>query len=40
MDSQTEHKTAVMEEDHHASVNYLQDDWAEWLLLAEFAANN
>ena len=23
-----------------AHVNYLQDDWAKWLHLAEFAANN
>ena len=21
-------------------MNYLQDDWAEWLLIAKFASNN
>jgi hypothetical protein len=31
---------AVMEQYLRAHVNYLQDDWAEWLPLAEFAANN
>jgi hypothetical protein len=31
---------AVMEQYLRAHVNYLQDDWAEWLPVAEFAANN
>jgi hypothetical protein len=29
-----------MEQYLWAHVNYLQDDWAEWLPLAELAANN
>jgi transposase InsO family protein len=40
MDGQTERMNAVMEQYLGAHVNYLQDDWAEWLPLAEFAANN
>jgi transposase InsO family protein len=39
-DGQTERMNAVMEQYLRAHVNYLQDDWAEWLPLAEFAANN
>jgi hypothetical protein len=31
---------AIMEQYLRAHVNYLQDDWADWLLLAKFAANN
>jgi hypothetical protein len=31
---------AIMEQYLRAHVNYLQDDWADWLPLAEFAANN
>jgi hypothetical protein len=31
---------AIMEQYLQAHVNYLQDDWADWLLLAAFAANN
>jgi hypothetical protein len=31
---------AIMEQYLRAYVNYLQDDWADWLLLAKFAANN
>jgi hypothetical protein len=31
---------AVMEQYLQAHINYVQDDWAEWLLLAEFAMNN
>jgi hypothetical protein len=31
---------AIMEQYLRAHVNYLQNDWAEWLPLAEFAANN
>jgi hypothetical protein len=30
----------IMEQYLWAHVNYLQDDWSEWLPLAEFAANN
>jgi hypothetical protein len=40
MDGQMERMNAVMEQYLRAHVNYLQDDWAEWLLLAEFTANN
>jgi hypothetical protein len=29
---------AIMEQYFRAYVNYLQDDWADWLPLAEFAA--
>jgi hypothetical protein len=39
-DGQTEQMNVVMEQYLWAHVNYLQDDWAEWLPLAEFAANN
>ncbi len=39
-DGQTERFNAVMEHYLRAYVNYLQDDWAEWLPGAEFAANN
>jgi hypothetical protein len=31
---------AIMEQYLQAYVNYLQDDWLEWLPLVEFAANN
>jgi hypothetical protein len=37
---QTERMNAIMEQYLRAHVNYLQDDWADWLLLAKFAANN
>jgi hypothetical protein len=40
MDGQMEQMNAVMEQYLQAYVNYLQDDWAEWLPLAEFTANN
>ena len=39
-DGQTERMNAVMEQYLRAYVSYLQDDWADWLPLAEFAANN
>jgi hypothetical protein len=39
-DSQTERMNAVMEQYLWAHVNYLQDDWVEWLPLAEFTVNN
>jgi hypothetical protein len=31
---------AIMEQYLRCYVNYLQDDWADWLPLAEFATNN
>ena len=39
-DGQTERLNAVMEQYLRAHGNYLQDDWAKYLHLAEFAANN
>jgi transposase InsO family protein len=39
-DGQTERINAVMEQYLRAYVSYLQEDWADWLPLAEFAANN
>jgi transposase InsO family protein len=39
-DGQTERVNAIMEHYLRAYVNYLQDDWAQWLPGAEFAANN
>lgn len=39
-DGQTEKANAVLEQYLRAYVAYLQDDWAEWLPLAEFAANS
>ena len=39
-DGQTERMNAVMEQYLRSYVNYLQDDWSEWLPLAEFASNN
>jgi len=38
-DGQTERMNAVMEQYLWSYVNYLQDDWADWLLIAEFASN-
>lgn len=38
-DGQTERMNAVLEQYLRAYVSYLQNDWAEWLPLAEFAAN-
>jgi hypothetical protein len=29
-----------MEQFHRSYVSYLQDDWSEWLPMAEFTANN
>jgi hypothetical protein len=40
MDGQTERMNAIMEQYLRAYVNYLQDDWSEWLLLPDFAVNN
>ena len=39
-DGQTERINDSMEEYLPAHVNYLQDDWVQYLSLAEFAANN
>jgi len=39
-DGQTERMNAVMEQYLQSYVNYLQDDWADWLPIAEFASNN
>ena len=39
-DGQTEQMNAVMEQYLQSYVNYLQDDWADWLPIAEFASNN
>ena len=39
-DGQTERINSVMEQYLCAFVNYLQDDWLEWLPLAEFVGNN
>jgi len=39
-DGQTERMNAVMEQYLRPYMNYLQDDWADWLPIAEFASNN
>jgi hypothetical protein len=39
-DGQTEQMNAIMEQYLWAHINYLQDDWADWLPLAKFATNN
>ena len=39
-DGQTERINAVLERYLRAYVSYLQDDWADWLPLAEFATNS
>ncbi len=39
-DGQTERMNAILEQHLRAYVSYLQDDWIEWLPLAEFAANS
>jgi len=39
-DGQTERMNAVMEQYMRSYLNYLQDDWADWLPIAEFASNN
>jgi len=38
-DGQTERMNAEMERYLRAYINYLQDDWVQWLCMAEFAAN-
>jgi hypothetical protein len=39
-DGQTERMNAVLEQHLRAYVSYMQDDWSDWLPLAEFAANS
>jgi hypothetical protein len=39
-DGQTERMNAVMQQYLWVFVNHQQDDWVQWLPLAEFAANN
>ena len=39
-DGQTEQINGVMEQYLRSFVNYLQDDWLDWLPLAEFVSNN
>jgi transposase InsO family protein len=39
-DGQTERMNAGMEQYLRVFVNHQQDDWVQWLPLAEFAANN
>jgi len=40
MDGQTERLNAGMEEHLRIFVNHQQDDWVQWLPLAEFTTNN
>jgi len=40
MDGQTERMNASMEHYLRVFVNHQQDDWVQWLSLAEFAADN
>ena len=39
-DGQTERLNAIIEQYLRTYVSYLQDDWENWLALAEFSANN
>jgi len=39
-DGQIERMNAGMEQYLHVFVNHQQDDWVQWLPLAEFATNN
>jgi len=39
-DGQTERMNAEMERYLRSYINYLQDDWVQWLCMAEFAANS
>ena len=39
-DGQTERLNATLEQHLRAYVSFLQDDWVEWLPLAEFSANS
>lgn len=40
IDGQTERLNAVMEQYLRNFVTYTQEDWADWLSLGEFSANN
>jgi hypothetical protein len=40
MDGQTERANAIMEQYLRSYVSYQQDDWVDWLPIAEFTANN
>jgi len=40
MDRQTERVNTVVEQHLWAYIAYLQDDWDDFLFLAEFAGNN
>jgi hypothetical protein len=39
-DGQSENSNQILEQYLRSYVNYLQDDWVNWLPMAEFAANN
>jgi transposase InsO family protein len=39
-DGQTERVNAILEQYLRAFMNFHQDDWVDWLALAEFASNN
>ena len=39
-DGQTERANGEMEQYLRSFVDYMQDDWDDWLPMAEFAANN
>ncbi len=39
-DGQTERMNSIMEQYLRSYVSYLQDDWVDWLPMAEFTANN
>ena len=39
-DGQIEQMNTVMEQYLQSYVNYIQDDWTDWLPIAEFASNN
>jgi len=39
-DGQTERMNSILEQYLRAFMNFNQDDWADWLPLAEFASNN
>ena len=39
-DSQTERVNGIMEQYLQSYVNYQQDDWCQWLPMAEFMENN
>src|SRR5215469_2262851 len=39
-DGQLEHTNQTLEQYLHCTINYQQDNWVDWLPLAEFAYNN